>query len=246
MIGCGRGHRLASAAAAIATHAAIGVLAACRPAAGAPAQAIAAVVGRERGLSWPRCMARTSVCHRLVDDRLVLTQLAVGHHRSQHLHHHAHAEQRGDVGGVVWRRHLDHLQPADALRAATRPSISTPRAAGTLQARASRCPARSRNRPSRHRTRYRPRLHPSRRAPARSLLSSPARALRCRSMVSTLVLRSPRLLHALARHLPTADADLHQVGWPARSADWSPNTTAWCACVRPGPSPGCRCGDRNG
>ena len=53
--------------------------------------------------------------------RLVLAELAVRDHRAERLDDDAHAEQRGDVGGVVGRRDLDHLQAADALGAATSP-----------------------------------------------------------------------------------------------------------------------------
>ena len=37
-------------------------------------------------------------------------------HRTKRFDHDAHAEQRGDIGRIVGRRHLDHLEPAQALR----------------------------------------------------------------------------------------------------------------------------------
>ena len=60
--------------------------------------------------------ARGSESDGLVDDRLVLAELAVRDHRAERLDHDADAEQRGDVRGVVRRADLDHLQAAQPFR----------------------------------------------------------------------------------------------------------------------------------
>src|SRR5260370_3731997 len=68
--------------------------------------------------SWwcPRCIKRTSIGNRLVDQRLVSAEFAVRDKRSEHLDHHAHPEQRCDVGRIVRGRYLDDFESANALR----------------------------------------------------------------------------------------------------------------------------------
>ena len=107
-------------------------------------------------------------------------ELAVRDHRAERLDHDAHAEQRGDVGGVVGRRDLDHLEPAQALRrdqAEELQRLARQEAAGLRPAGAGDEAAIDANR---RRRRCRPRRRPSRRARARSRRSSRGPASRCR------------------------------------------------------------------
>ena len=115
-----------------------------------------------------------------IDHVLVAAELAVRDHRAERLDHHAHAEQRGDVGGVVRRRDFHHLQPAQAfgrhqpqnLQRLARQEAARFRPAGAGHETAIDA--------SRRRTRCRPRRRPSTPVPARSRRSFPARSSRCR------------------------------------------------------------------
>src|SRR4051794_17351828 len=60
--------------------------------------------------------AFASIRHRLVDQLLLRPELAVRDHGAERLDDDADADQRGDVGGVVRWRDLDHLEPAQPLR----------------------------------------------------------------------------------------------------------------------------------
>ena len=165
---------------------------------------------------------------------------------AEHLDDDADADQRGDVGGVVGRRHLDDLERRRRLRAATRPEdlqrLARQEAAGLRPAGAGHEAA----------------------VDAVDVEGDVDR-------VGVLPRELERDLGGLLEAELLDVADGQDIGLalarlrrrrraaPAsrrcragrgssarRSAGWSPSTRAWCASARRGPSPGCRCGGRSG
>ena len=64
---------------------------------------------------------------------LVAAELAVRDHRAERLDHDAHAKERGDVGRIVRRRDLDHLEAWRTPASGSRPRDPSAPAQQALQ-----------------------------------------------------------------------------------------------------------------